>query len=276
MMANTVDLHTHSTASDGLLSPADLVREAGRLGVRTISLTDHDTIDGLAEAQRAGAGFGVEVIPGVELGSSIERHEHHLLGYFIEPGSDTLRRDLSELAARRRVRVETMVTRLNEVGVRLTLDEVYAEAGRGSVGRPHVARVLVASGQVGSIAEAFDRFLKFGQPGYVPRQPFTPEEAVAMIIRAGGAPVLAHPLSTGDPEAAVRRLRPAGLLGLEVFYGEYRPAIWEELAGLARTYDLIATGGSDYHGPNYRAGRELGGPPVPPDTVERLRAAVIP
>lgn len=275
MTANPVDLHTHSTASDGLLRPADLVREAGRLGVLTISLTDHDTIDGLAEAQRAGAELGVEVIPGVELGSSIERHEHHLLGYFIEPDSDRLRQDLAELAARRRVRVETMVARLNEVGVRLTLDEVYAEAGRGSVGRPHVARVLVASGQVGSIGEAFDRYLKFGQPGYVPRQPFTPEEAVAMISRAGGVPVLAHPLSTGDPESAIRRLRPAGLMGLEVFYGEYRPAIWEQLAGLARTYGLIATGGSDYHGPNYRAGRDLGGPPVPPDTVERLRAAAI-
>jgi predicted metal-dependent phosphoesterase TrpH len=166
-----------------------------------------------------------------------------------------------------------MVGRLADVGVSITLGEVLAEAGPGTVGRPHLARVLIAHGYATDVGDAFDRYLRAGRPAYVPRQPFPPEEAIDLILRAGGVPVLAHPFSTGDPTAAVARLQPAGLLGLEVYYGEYDDEQRAELRALADRTGLIPTGGSDFHGFGYRAGRDLGGPPVPADTVERLRAA---
>lgn len=268
-----VDLHTHSTVSDGTLSPADLVREAARVGLDTLALTDHDTIDGVAEARAAGAELGVGIVPGVELGTSVERKEHHILGYFVDVDDPTFRAALIDLAARRMRRAEAMVERLAAAGVAVPLAEVLREAGSGTVGRPHLARALIAHGHVGSIGEAFDRYLKHGRPAYVPREPFPPEEAIALVRRAGGVPVLAHPLSTGDPEAAVARLQPAGLGGLEVYYGEYDDETRRSLRLLADRSGLIATGGSDFHGPAYRAGRELGGAPVPPDTVDRLREA---
>ncbi len=271
--ARRIDLHTHSTVSDGTLSPGDLVREAARLGVGTIALTDHDTIDGVRDATDAGREVGVEVVPGVELGTSVERREHHILGYVVDIDDRAFRAALDDLAARRLRRAETMLERLAAVGVHVPLAEVLAEAGSGTVGCPHLARVLIARGHVTDIGEAFERFLKFGRPAYVPRQPFPPEEAIAVILRAGGVPVLAHPFSTGDPQVAVERLKPAGLKGLEVYYGEYDDEQRASLKSLADRFGLIPTGGSDYHGPGYRSGRDLGAPPVPTDTVDRLRAA---
>ncbi len=271
--ARRIDLHTHSTVSDGMLSPDDLVREAAQLGVEIMALTDHDTVDGVPEAMETGRTIGVEVVPGVELGTSVERREHHILGYLVDIDDRVFRAALEDLAARRLRRAETMIQRLAEAGVAVSLAEVLAEAGNGTVGRPHLARVLIAHGYVADIGEAFERFLKFGRPAYVPRQPFPPEEAIALILQAGGVPALAHPFSTGDPQAANERLKPAGLQGLEVYYGEYDHAQRASLKSLADRFGLIPTGGSDYHGPAYRAGRDLGAPPVPADTVERLRAA---
>lgn len=268
-----IDLHTHSTTSDGTLSPGDLVREAARLRLATIALTDHDTVDGVPKAITTGRTIGIEVVPGVELGTSVERREHHILGYFVDVDDKSFLADLNELAARRRHRAATMVERLAAIGVTVPLAEVLELAGDGTVGRPHIARVLIAHGYVANIGEAFDRYLKHGRPAYVPRQPFSPEEAIALILRAGGVPVLAHPLSTGDPEVAMARLLPAGLGGIEVYYGEYDDVTRADLRALADHHGLIPTGGSDYHGPGYRAGRELGSAPVPPDTVDRLHAA---
>lgn len=272
-MANRIDLHTHSTVSDGLLSPADLVREAARGGLTALSLTDHDTVGGVQEAIDTGRSVGVEVVPGVELGTSVERREHHILGYFVDISRPSFQGDLDELASRRVLRATLMVERLAEVGIHVALDEVLAVAGHGTVGRPHLARVLIAHGYATDIGDAFEKYLKAGRPAYVPRQPFPPEEAVDLILRAGGVPVLAHPFSTGDPAAAVARLQPAGLLGLEVYYGEYDDAQRAELRSLADRTGLIPTGGSDFHGFGVRAGRDLGAPPVPADTVERLRDA---
>jgi predicted metal-dependent phosphoesterase TrpH len=272
-MANRIDLHTHSTVSDGLLSPADLVRAAARDGVTALALTDHDTIGGVQEAIETGREAGIEVVPGVELGTSVERREHHILGYFVDDTLSSFLADLDELASRRVRRATLMVERLAEAGIPITLDEVLAEAGHGTVGRPHLARVLIAHGHASDVGDAFEKFLKAGRPAYVPRQPFPPEEAIDLILRAGGVPVLAHPYSTGDPAAAVARLKPAGLLGLEVYYGEYDDDQRASLRALADRTGLIPTGGSDFHGYGYRAGRDLGGPPVPADTVERLRRA---
>ena len=270
---NLIDLHTHSTTSDGTLSPGALVRDAASIGLRTLALTDHDTIDGVPEAMAAGRETGVEIIPGVELGTSVERREHHILGYFVDIDDTSFQAALVDLAARRMRRAETMIARLAGIGVTVPLAEVLREAGHGTVGRPHLARVLIRHGHATSVEDAFDRYLKHGQPAYVPREPFLPEEAIALVRSAGGVPVLAHPLSTGDPETAVARLRPAGLGGLEVYYGEYDDDTRHTLRLLADRVGLIPTGGSDFHGPGYRAGRKLGGAPVPADTVDRLRDA---
>ncbi len=272
-MANRIDLHTHSTVSDGLLSPDALVRAAARGGLTTLALTDHDTIDGVQEAIDTGQEVGVEIVPGVELGTSVERREHHILGYFVDIARTSFRADLDELASRRVRRATLMVERLADAGVPITLNDVLAVAGHGTVGRPHLARVLIAHGFATDVSDAFEKYLKAGRPAYVPRQPFPPEEAIDLILRAGGVPVLAHPFSTGDPVAAVARLQPAGLLGLEVYYGEYDDDQRGFLRSLADRTGLIPTGGSDFHGFGYRSGRELGSPPVPEDTVDRLRAA---
>jgi 3',5'-nucleoside bisphosphate phosphatase len=268
-----VDLHTHSTASDGLLAPQELVEEAARRGLTTIALTDHDTVRGVDEAVAAGERLGVEVIPGVELGSDVAGREVHLLGYFVDPTSSALLAALQGLAARRRDRMALMVARLNDLGVPVALDEVLALAGPGSVGRPHLARALVGRGVATSVSDAFDRFLAAGRPAYVRRQPFTPEEAVALILAAGGVPTLAHPLTTGDPEAMVERLNPAGLAGLEVYYGEYDAETREWLRALADRHGMVPTGGSDYHGEGFKPGRNLGGAAVPPACLALLRAA---
>jgi len=209
----------------------------------------------------------------VELGTSVERREHHILGYFIDIAQPAFQADLDELASRRVRRATLMVERLADAGMSITLEEVLAEAGHGTVGRPHLARVLIAHGYAADVSDAFERYLKGGRPAYVPRQPFPPEEAIDLILRAGGVPVLAHPFSTGDPAVAVARLQPAGLRGLEVYYGEYDDGQRDALRSLADRTGLIPTGGSDFHGFGYRAGRDLGGPPVPDDTVDRLRAA---
>ena len=273
-----VDLHTHSTASDGLLSPATLVREAHRRGLGAIALTDHDTVAGLPEAVQEGAALGIEVVPGLELGSDVQRpdgrrREVHVLGYFVDATSTDLLDSLAVLVARRRDRTARMVARLNDLGIPLAVEDVFAQAGTGTVGRPHVARVLVALGAAADIADAFDRYLAAGRPAYVPRHAFTPEDAVGLVLAAGGVPVLAHPLTTGDPDGIVARLIPVGLAGVEVYYGEYDSATHAALRALADRHALIPTGGSDFHGEGVKSGRDLGGPPVPPETVERLRRA---
>ena len=273
--ANSVDLHTHSIHSDGVLAPAALVREAERRGVRVLGLTDHDTLDGLAEAEAEAEGLGLEIVPGVELstGGRDGRGEVHLLGYFVDREAPDLRAGLTAYAEARLVRMERILERLSIIGIRVDPDHVRRLAGPGTVGRPHVARALVELGQVADSAEAFDRYLGAGRPGFVPRPKVEPEEAIALVRAAGGVPVLAHPLGTGDVEATLARLVPAGLGGIEVYYGEYDDETCRALRAVADGWDLIPTGGSDFHGPGFKAGRELGGPSVPPETVERLRAA---
>ncbi len=273
--AGGVDLHSHSTYSDGTLTPAELVHEADRRGVRVLGLTDHDTLDGLAEADAEAARLGLELVPGVELstGGRGGSGEIHLLGYFVDRDDPDLRAGLAAYAAARLVRLGRIVDRLAAAGLRVDPDHVKRLAGPGTVGRPHIARALVELGHVASIGEAFDRYLASGRPGFVPRPRVDPERGIAQIRAAGGVPVLAHPLGTGDVEATVTWLAPVGLAGLEVYYGEYDEATRNDLRAVADRWGLIATGGSDYHGPNFKPGRELGGPAVPFDAVERLRAA---
>jgi predicted metal-dependent phosphoesterase TrpH len=269
---SSVDLHCHSTASDGLLTPAGLVTYASERGVSTIGLTDHDSTNGVASAMAIGAELGVSVIPGVELSSEIEGLQAHILGYFIDPTSTSLQREFEWMNRSRRERVGRIVQNLVAAGIPIDLETVMAEAGDGTVGRPHVARVLVANGYAESVSDAFARYLTRGKPGYAISEKITPEGAIQSINRAGGVAVLAHPWSTKDPQGAVKRLAPAGLSGLECYYGEYSTPVRDDLARLAKEYGLIPTGGSDFHGPGVKS-VDLGGVVVPPESVDALRAA---
>ncbi len=270
--ASTIDLHAHTTASDGTLSPAQLVQAASVRGLSVLGVTDHDTLDGLPEAISAATHLGITVVPGVELSTTVPHGEVHVLGYFVDPMDRVFVSALRSLADARRRRIETMISILRELGFDLDRDEVMRDADDGSIGRPHVARALMRLGVVTSVGEAFDRFLSPGKPGWVPRDRFTPEQAVALLESNGALPVLAHPYSTGEIEATVDRLVPVGLRGLEVFYGEYSDAQRRQLEKIAERSGLIPTGGSDYHGPPQREGRALGSVNVPVRVWDRLAA----
>jgi predicted metal-dependent phosphoesterase TrpH len=266
-----VDLHLHSTASDGTTSPSGVVELASSYALQTIALTDHDSTAGIAEARAAGSRLGVEVIAGIEMSTSVERGELHMLGYFIDPANSTLSARLEEFRDSRERRAETMVERLQAAGVPITLERVLAFGAGGAIGRPHVARALVEAGQATSVSDAFDRYLVPGRVGYVPHFRLTPAAAIELIHAANGVAVLAHPYSTGAVEAVVAELVAAGLDGLEVFYSLYNDDQQAFLAMLAGHHDLVPTGGSDFHGTGEREGHEIGSANVPDDTVDRLR-----
>jgi predicted metal-dependent phosphoesterase TrpH len=194
-----------------------------------------------------------------------------MLGYLIDPENSALRERLQQFRNSRHRRAETMVERLNEAGIPITLDRVLALAAGGAIGRPHVARALVESGQASSVADAFDRYLVPGKAGYVPHFRLTPHAAIELIHAANGVAVLAHPYSTGAVETIVPELVAAGLDGLEVFYSLYNDEQQAFLAMLAGHHDLVPTGGSDFHGTGEREGHEIGSTNVPDDTVDRLR-----
>ena len=269
---SSVDLHCHSTASDGTLTPADLVSYAAERGLETIALTDHDSTSGIAEAMAVGAERNVEVVPGVELSSEIGGLQAHILGYFIDPNSASLGDEFAWMNAERRARVARICRNLNDAGIPIDADDVLALAGEGTVGRPHVARVLVANGHAIDVNDAFKRYLTRGRPGYAVSEKITPEGAIQAINKAGGVAVLAHPWSTKDPRAAVEQLAPYGLTGLECYYGDYERSVQDDLARLALEFELVPTGGSDFHGPGVKL-TDLGAVVVTPETVKALHFA---
>jgi 3',5'-nucleoside bisphosphate phosphatase len=276
-MTSQVDLHTHSTYSDGLLSPAMLVEEAASRGVRILALTDHDTVAGIAEARVAGERLGVEIIPGVELSAALPGGgEVHLLGYFVDVEDSDFLAQLAGYARARSERMERMVERLNRIGAPVAIERVREIAGHGTVGRPHLGRALVEAGYAEDLSDAFARFIGGGKPAFVPRPRVDPRDAIALVRAAGGVPVLAHPFSTGGVESVLDRLVPAGLAGMEVDYGEYTPEVREILRQIAARRGLIATGGSDYHGPDRRSARELGSAPVSLESVAALQRVLHP
>ena len=273
-MSAVVDLHLHTLASDGRLTPTELVRLAAGRGLRTIAVTDHDTTDGLAEAFDAAKEFpGVRIIPGIELSADVPGDEVHVLGYFIDPGDAELQAELRRFRAGRVDRAKTMVEKLAQLGIRLEWERVQHFAGDGAVGRPHVAMAMVEAGYCQEPKDAFPDYLGRNGLAYVERVKLTPQDAVGMIRRAGGAAVLAHPAYMNNMESGVAGLSGAGLSGMEVYYGKYGDDTVRQLARLSREYDLIPCGGSDYHGmgnsddvpPGYA------GPPM--ESVERLEAA---
>jgi len=248
-----VDLHLHTTASDGVLSPSEIVRYAREQGLQAVAITDHDTIDGNAEALDEGAKLGLEVISGVEISAQFDLGSMHILGFFIDIGNTDLKERLSLLQETRAQRNPKMVEKLRKLGVDLTYDEILHASGGGQVGRPHFAQVLLRKGYVTTVQEAFDRYLGKGAPAYVNKFRFDPEEAMELIREAGGIPVLAHPFTLHIPsphqlDALLGELAPLGLMGIEVFYPEHTKDQISLYKDLAQKHELLVTGGSDYHG----------------------------
>ncbi|MGH9037091.1 MAG: PHP domain-containing protein, partial [Acidimicrobiia bacterium] len=247
-----IDLHTHSIASDGSDSPAQLAAMAARAGLSAFALTDHDTLDGLAEATVAAEAAGVRLVPGCELACEVPTGGMHVLVYFLDDGPGPLQDQLARLRVGRSVRNTQILGVLAEHGMDISVDEVMAEAGDGSVGRPHIAALMVRKGYVDSFNEAFDLWLATGRPAYRGRDRLTAEETISLAHASGAVAVLAHPTTLGlDRDGAgefIAGLADAGLDGLECEYGRYPPeerAVWHLLAG---ELGLCPTGGSDYHG----------------------------
>ena len=248
-MAAQVDLHMHTTASDGQLTPTELVRLLARNGLRHVAITDHDSTEGMAEAQEeALAHPGLELIPGVELGADIPEGDVHILGYFLDIDSEELQETLRGFRDGRDERGRRMVERLAEIGLVVEWSRVEELAQGGAIARPHVARALVERGYVATNQEAFDKYLGRGGPAYVGRSKLSPEEAIRLILRFGGLPVLAHPARyVKNLHTHLPSFVEAGLVGMEVYYKDYTVEEVAWLQRLCHRYELIPCGGSDYH-----------------------------
>lgn len=255
-----VDLHTHSTASDGSRTPRDVVRAARELGLAALALTDHDTVDGLGEAIDAGRALGIRIVPGVELSAVEGDAETHLLGLHLADAG-RIAAQLRDLRAMRLTRAERIVTRLNELGVRVTLEDVLGESAGGAVGRPHIARALVNNGWATDLRDAFDRYLGNGRPAFVPKDHLAIGDAITMIHEAGGLAVLAHPGPSGT-RSRIEALVALGLDGVEVRHPSHSGEDVARLNTLVDHYALVPSGGSDWHGLN-EGGRALGAMRVP-------------
>jgi predicted metal-dependent phosphoesterase TrpH len=257
-----IDLHVHTTASDGTLSPGEVVRLAAENGITAVAVTDHDTVAGLAEAVEVGIRCRVEIVPGVEISAEWDRGILHLLGYFIERTDQDLLRTLDYLKRGREERTVGILSKLAGLGIEIPLEEVAAESGTGVPGRPHIARVMVRLGFVREIQEAFDRYLARGAPAYVRKPKLDPVDALRTIRSAGGLPVMAHPYSVLSRDSrglgdVIAHLKEHGLQGIEAFYPEHAPEQTQTYLELADRFDLAVTGGTDFHGAN-KPGIELG------------------
>ena len=267
-----VDLHLHTTASDGAFSPAQIVQMALEAGLRAVAITDHDTMDGVEEAVAAAAGTGLAVIPGVEMSSDLPQGEAHILGYYLDAHNPELVRLLATLRKARWDRAQRMVEKLGALGMPVSWDRVAAIANGGAVGRPHVAQALMEAGHVSSVQDAFALYIGREGPAYVDRYKLMPVEVTQSVVRWGGLPVLAHPSFVTDLTALLPRLVSAGLVGLEVYYTGYPPEVTANLLRLARANGLVGTGGSDFHGRSVVAGAVLGSVGIPYSVLEELQA----
>ena len=272
-----IDLHLHSTHSDGTLEPSQLVRMAKKKNLAAVSVTDHDTISGTGEALEEGRKSNVLVIPGIELSVVKDKHYFHLLGYGFDWKNEMLARSLKVLQNSRRERNARILKILNETGISISESELAALSGRGQTGRPHFARILVEKKVVNTIDQAFERFLKKGAPAYVPRFIYPVAEAIKMIKGAGGITSFAHPVQLGysleSLPGLLGELKDAGLDGLETYYPTQKGRIRKKLTDLAIRYGLLETGGSDYHG-DIRPGTTMAGGHdffVPLHVLERLQ-----
>ncbi|XXF75748.1 PHP domain-containing protein [Myxococcaceae bacterium GXIMD 01537] len=267
-----IDLHSHTTASDGQHAPRELLTLAASAGVTVLAVTDHDTVAGLAEAAEAARKRGVELVPGIEVSAFTLRKEVHILGHFVRPDDEDLARFSTRLREEREQRMEAMVAKMKHLGFPVTMRHVRDVAGEAQLGRPHLARVLVNQGWCVDVKHAFDRFLGAGRPAHVDRFKLDGADAIRLIRQAGGTATLAHPGASKMERHEIQALAKAGLAGLEVQHGDHNPQMRDKYRAIAREFDLVPTAGSDYHGPAVTPDMRLGSVGMPPEDFARLRA----
>ena len=270
-MVSRIDLHLHTTSSDGVHSPEAIVARAAARGLEIISICDHDTVEGIGPALAAAANYnGLTLIPGVEVSTDFQKGEVHVLGYYIDQNHPGLNQTLKTMRQSRVERARAMVKKLAELGIHIEWARVRELAGSGSIGRPHIAQAMLEKGHIATFGDAFYNYLGHGQPAYVERIKMSPQEAVVLILAAGGLPVLAHPMTIDEPETMISSLVAAGLVGLEAYYNGSSPDEIERLVKTAARHGLIATGGSDYHGLDDNNETPIGGAPVPMKAALKL------
>ncbi len=267
-----IDLHSHTTASDGQYAPTELLTRAAAAGVTVLAVTDHDTVAGLAEAAEAARAHGVELVPGIEISAFIHGRECHILGHFLRPDDEDIARFADRLRLEREQRMEALLERMRQLGYPVRMEHVLAVAGDAQLGRPHLARVLVDRGWVVDVKEAFDRFLGARGAAWVERFKLAGEDAIRLIRNAGGTATLAHPGSSRMEKLEIRALAQAGLAGLEVLHEDHNPSVRQKYLALARELDLVPTAGSDFHGEAISADHRLGTASMPPELFAKLKS----
>lgn len=276
-MNKFIDLHTHSTCSDGTFTPAEVVKEAAKAGLSAIALTDHDTIDGLEEAIEAGKKYGVEVITGIEFSVAADT-EMHLLGLDFFLDCPEIRNILDEMIIQRDKRNIEVIKLLENIGIHITIDDILAEATSKVTGRSQIAKAMLKKGYANTIKEAFDKYLSFDKPAFVPRSTLSPEDAIRIIKKCGGKSFLAHLNQTGKTDeelyTILSHLKDCGLDGIEGYYTEYTETMNTRYRKMADDLGLLLSGGSDFHGTNkdgYEIGKGKGNLKIPYELLEKIK-----
>ncbi|MCH8288388.1 MAG: PHP domain-containing protein [Candidatus Marinimicrobia bacterium] len=276
-----IDLHAHTTASDGTMSPNDLVILAKKHGIEAIAITDHDTVEGIPEALAAGEREGIEVIPGLELSVEHNPGSMHILGLFIDHENEQLNESLREIQASRATRNPKIIEKLNEFGLNVSMEEVEKISGGGQLGRPHIAAALIKKRYVRTVQEAFDKYLKKGASAYFERHRLTREETVDMIHGAGGLVIIAHPGTLGvngqQLDSLLQELKDVGFDGIEVFYNNHSQVEEDRLMQAADKFGFLISGGTDFHGENKPAikiGVGYGNMAIPYEVLQEMKLSV--
>jgi len=270
--AGRIDLHSHSRASDGQYPPAEVAEQIARAGVSVWSLSDHDTVAGLPAAAEAARRLALRLVPGIELSAFLDSREIHLLGHFLDPEHGSVRRFEDELAVHRRNRMHAIVERLAGLGIQIRVADIEKFGDGKTIGRPHVARAILEVGAVGSVKEAFDRFLGEGRPAYVQRFRLEVDDAVELVRGAGGTVTVAHPGVSRLERGDLQRLAAAGVVGVETHHPDHNPSVREKYLRLAGELDLVPTAGSDYHGEAVSPDRRPGQVTMDPEDLRRLES----
>ena len=268
-----IDLHSHTTASDGEHTPAELLGFAQAAGVTTLAVTDHDTVANLGECTRQAQQRGMRLVPGIEVSVIMNRREVHILGHFVDPANQQLATFADALKIEREKRMELMVEKIQKLGFPVTMQHVRDLAGPNAhLARPHLARVLIEMNYVGSSKEAFDRFLADGRPAAVPRFEVTIDQAISLIHTSGGTATCAHPGVSKIQQFEMAEMKKHGLDGIEAIHSDHPPSLREKFLEWGRTFDLVATAGSDFHGHTVAPNRHLGTVSMPAENFSRLES----
>lgn len=264
------DLHTHTTYSDGFLSPSELIQKARALGLEILGITDHDSVNGIEDSIEIGKELGVEIVPGVELSSAVDDREIHIVGYFVDYENKDLLEHLTFSRGERLKRAERIVEKLNSINVPLKLDVVLEKAGSAAVGRPHIANALLDEGLTASYVEAFSKYIGYGGPAYEKKHSLSPEDTIALIASSGGLSFLAHP-GKYTTDVVLHRLIKSGLDGIEVIHPSHTPEKVQHYHSIVSQYFLLESGGSDFHGGKRNDDGTLGSYNVPTVWVREMK-----